>query len=52
MFLQILASGLCFSGVCSSGLITTVGEECKEQEMALSFFFFFFKGEIRIWLGI
>lgn len=51
MFLQILASGLCFSGVCSSGLITTVGEECKEQEMALSFFFFF-KGEIRIWLGI
>lgn len=38
MFLQILASGLWFSGVCSNGLTAMVGEECKEQEMALSFF--------------
>ena len=44
MFLQILASGLWFSGVCNNGLTAMVGEECREQGMALSFV----KGEIRI----
>lgn len=44
MFLQILASGSSFSGVCNNGLTDVVGEECREQGMALSFL----KGEIRI----